>query len=359
MICRKTGEVNRLRLDERKLLVLSAVVDEYIRTGEPVGSKTIIANSNINVSSATIRNDMAALEKMGFLEQPHTSAGRIPTYLGYRLYIDRLMHPQALTSQQKREIDHMLAQGGDTVESVLENAVDVLSDVTQLAVVNANNMLHFSVITKVEVIPAGRKMYALLMITSTGAVKNKLCHLEFELSDEQIQYFAEFINQNLQGINVEELTPAMLQNLAVALGSYMISLSPLLYAVYELGSEFGKNNVHVKGEQKLLEQADSNSIEIVRFLNKKQELSMLLSNALSGIEVLFGKENDGFTVTNSSMILTPYQYDGKQGGSLGVIGPLRLDYAKVIPYMQYFSESVTKLLAEVTGEHETDKKEER
>ena len=183
-----------MNLDDRKLMVLSAVVDEYIKSGEPVGSKTIITNSEINVSSATIRNDMSALEKMGFLEQPHTSAGRVPTYLGYRLYIEKLMHPQLLTDEQKTQIDQMLQ--GTTAQSILENAVEVLSDATQLAVINANNLLHFSVITKVEVIPAGRKLYALLMITSTGSIKNKICRLEFDLNHEQIQYFADFINKN-------------------------------------------------------------------------------------------------------------------------------------------------------------------
>ncbi len=341
-----------MSLDDRKLLVLSTIVNEYIRTGEPVGSKTIIANSKINVSSATVRNDMAALEKLGLLEQPHTSAGRIPTYLGYRLYIERLMHPHVLSAKEKREIDEQLTQNGITAENVVDNAVQVLSDLTQLTVVNSNNMPHFSVITRVEVIPAGRRLYALLIITSTGAIKNKICRLEFDLTNEQLGFFAEFVNKNLTGTNIEELTPAMLQNLAIALGSYMISLSPLLYAVYELSEEFTKNSINIRGEQRLLEAGNMNSTEIIRFLNEKQELARLLSNAFSGIKVIFGKENDTFSITNSSMVVSPYKIGEAPGGSLGIIGPLRLDYAKVIPYMQYFSESVTKLLSDILHEEE-------
>lgn len=268
------------------------------------------------------------------------------------MYIEKLMHPHVLSQKEKRQIDEMLSGNHATAETVVENAVEALSDLTQLAVVNASNAPHFSVITKVEVIPAGRKLYALLMITSAGTAKNKLCRLEFDLSEEQLQFFADFINKNLQGTNLEDLTPAMLQNLAIALGSYMISLSPLLYAVYELSEEFMQNNVHIKGEQKLLEQGDINSLEIVRFFHEKQELAQLLSNALNGIQVIFGKENDTFSVTNSSMILSPYQVGDNPGGSFGVVGPLRLDYAKVIPYMQYFSESVTKLLSEVIDDGE-------
>lgn len=339
-----------MKLDERKLAILAAVVYEFIKTGEPVGSKTILSASGLNVSSATIRNDMAVLEKMGFLEQPHTSAGRVPTYYGYRLYIEKLMHPHALSSSEKRDIDQKLLSGGATAESVLENAAELLSDATGLAVVNADNLLQFSVITRVEVVPAGRKLYALLMITSTGSVKNKLCRLEFDLSEEQMQFFGKFINDHLKGINVEKLTPGMLQNMAIALGGYMISLSPLLYAVYELGEEFARNHVHVRGEQKLLNASGIDSGEIIRFINERQELSRLLSGAMNGLQVLFGKESDVFAVTNSSMIVTPYQVGKEQGGTLGVIGPLRLDYQTVIPYMQYFSESVTKLLSDLIDE---------
>lgn len=341
-----------MSLDNRKLLVLSTIVEEYIRTGEPVGSKTILTSSKVNVSSATIRNDMAQLEKMGLLEQPHTSAGRIPTYLGYRLYIEKLMKPHSLTSKEKAEIDEMLTRNKVTAENVVDNAVQVLSDLTQLTVVNTTNMPHFSVITRVEVIPAGRRLYALLMITSTGAIKNKICRLEFDLTDEQLGFFADFINKNLQGVNVDHLTPAMLQNLAIALGSYMISLSPLLYAVYELSEEFMQSNISIRGEQRLLENSSVDSGEIVRFLNEKQELAHLLSHALGGIQVIFGKENDTFSITNSSMIVSPYKVGDAPGGSLGVIGPLRLDYAKIIPYMKYFSESVTKLLSEFLDEEE-------
>lgn len=336
-----------MKLDQRKMNVLSIVVDEYIKTGEPVGSKTIIENFNLNVSSATIRNDMATLEKMGFLQQPHTSAGRVPSYLGYRMYIEKLMHPEILSDEQKQDIDRRLLAGGSTAQTVLENAVEVLSDVTGLAVINSTNMLQFSVITRVEVIPAGKKLYALLMITSTGDIKNKVCRLEFDLSNEQLGFFTDFVNQNLKGKNIENLTPAMLQNLAVALGSYMISLSPLLYAVYELGQELSNDNVQVSGQQKLLEQGDVDSVEVLKFFNEKQEISNLLSSAFNGIQIVFGKENDSFAVTNSSMIMAPYQVGEELGGSFGVVGPLRIDYAKVIPYMKYLSESVTKMLSQV------------
>lgn len=348
----------QMQIDQRKMKILSVVVDEYIKTGEPVGSNAVLQHLNMSVSSATVRNDMAFLEKLGFLEQPHTSAGRIPTCIGYRFYIENLMAPKPLTTKERKLIDSLLSQTHvETADAVVDNAVNVLSDLTQLAVVSKSNVPVFSVITRVEVIPAGRRLYALLIITSAGTIKNKICRIEFDLSNDQIAYFGKFINENLFGLNVESLNPAMLQNLAIALGAYMMSLSPLLHAVYELGEEMAHVDVNLKGEQKLLTSDCLNSDEIFALLTHKNELNQLLSSAFDGVSVVFGKENESFAVTNSSMIVSPYQINGKQGGTFGVIGPVRVDYAKMIPHIEYISNQVSKRLAAVIDNENEDRKD--
>lgn len=335
-----------LQPDKRKQQVLCCVIDEYINTGEPVGSNIILKRLPINVSSATVRNDMAELERQGFLVQPHTSAGRVPTYEGYRYYIDNLMCVKPLTQNEKCLIDSLLGKDTfQTADTVVETAVDVLSELTELAVVSKSNMPIFSVITRVEVIPAGRRLYALLIITSAGAIKNKICRVEFDLSHEQIDFFAKFINKNLTGLNMDKLNSSMLNNLAVALGTYMLSLSPLLHAVYELSEEMLNTDVNLKGEQRLLVANSFNLTEIASLLTHKNELTKLLLTALDGISVVFGKENESFAISNSSMIVSPYKLRGQTGGSFGVIGPIRVDYAKVIPHIEYISNSVTKLLS--------------
>jgi len=341
-----------MQIDERKRRILQTVVDEYIRTGEPVGSNAVLIKMGMNVSSATVRNDMAFLERLGLLEQPHTSAGRVPTYEGYRFYIDHLMTAKPLTAREKRLIDSLLSQNDVTVNSVVDNAVNVLSELTNLTVVSQNNLPVFSVITRVEVIPAGRRLYALLIITSAGMVQNKICRMEFDLSYEQLEFFQRFINDHLGGMNVDRLTPAMLQNLAVALGSYMMALSPLLHAVYELSEEMAKVDVNLKGEQKLLVEESLRPEEVIRLLAHKEALAGLLGSAFDGVNVVFGEENASFAVSNSSLIVSPYKINDRQGGSMGVIGPIRVDYAKVIPHLQYITESVTRLLSEAVLENQ-------
>lgn len=332
-----------MKSDDRRLKILETVVDEYIRTGEPVGSKTIAAMFGNSVSSATIRNDMATLEKLGFLEQPHASAGRVPTYLGYRMYISNLMHPRELTEEEKEQIDEMIGRDNLTASTVLDNALEALAELTGCAVVNASELPKFSVITRVEVVPAGKRLYALLMITSAGDVRNKICRLEFDLSNEQLEYFENLLNQQLLGLRVEDFSPSVMQQLSAAMGSYMLSLSPLLYAAYELSDEIAKRHVDIKGETNLLRCGDFDAGELMRFMSAKNEIDKILTSAFDGINIVFGKETDKFAITNSSMILTKYGM-GETMGSLGIIGPIRLDYAKVIPYIEYFSQCVSRMI---------------
>lgn len=341
-----------MEIDERKMKILGAVVDEYIKTGEPVGSKVVLQQLSIKISSATVRNDMVALEQAGFLEQPHTSAGRVPTYLGYRYYIENLMAITPLTKEEKKLIDEKLRNNDFTADSIVENAVNVLSELTELTVVSKNTLPQFSMITHVEIIPAGRRLYALLIITSSGTIKNKICRIEFDITNEQLEYFGDFINENLTGLNIDELTPNMLENLALALGGYMMTLSPLLNALYSLSEEMTQVDIHLQGEQKLIK-SGVNANEVVDFIAKKNELDMLLSSAFDGISVVFGKENESFTITNSSMIVSPISLNNETLGSLGVIGPIRLDYSKVFSHIDYVTKSMTDLLNQATQEQTT------
>ncbi|HBB19355.1 MAG TPA: heat-inducible transcription repressor HrcA, partial [Ruminococcus sp.] len=320
------------------------VVDEYIRTGEPVGSKAVAAQSHINVSAATVRNDMAVLEQLGYLEQPHTSAGRVPTFLGYRLYIDRLMDPSDLSDEEKSKLDEMLG-GEDTPEELLvQNAAAALTELTHCAAVVTNSAPRFSVISKVEVIPTGKRLYVILLITSNGSIKNKACRLEFDLSHEQLDFFTKYIDENLHGVSVEDLSEEMLDKIVAAVGAYMVSLSPLVKGICELSEDLRHQELTVSGGEKLLSCDDLDKMEVVRFIERKDELADLLEETFSGIKVRFGAEGD-FAIGNSSMIVSKYRKDGKEAGSLGIIGPMRVDYKKIIPYVEYLTQKISFLMS--------------
>lgn len=326
--------------------ILAAIVDEYIRTGEPVGSKVLAAKPDINVSSATIRNTMAALEQEGYLDHPHTSAGRVPTFKGYRFYIDNLMSPEPINRDALEQFDEKLSGDAVTAEDIIETASAALAEITKCATFSTNHVSQFSVITKVDVIPTGKRMYVLLLITSNGEVKNRVCRMEFDLSNEQMEFFTRFMNSHLQGVNPTDMTSEYIETLAQALGSYMMTLSPLLYAVCELSSEMMQDSIEVRGESNLLSCQEFPMVDVMKFLEKKNELSAILDNAFSGINIKFGAEEGTFAISNSTFVSASYYKDGKPAGTLGVIGPMRLDYRKVIPYIEYFSNKVTQLLSE-------------
>lgn len=334
-------------MEKRALKILETVVDEYIRSGEPVGSKTVQEKLGLKVSSATIRNEMAMLEQLGYLEHPHTSAGRVPTFSGYRLYIESFMPQHQLSEDEKEHIDRIFEDiGAESDEQIIEEAGRALSEITKCAIVTANETGKFSVITKVEVIPTGRRMYVLLLVTSGGSIKNRVCRLQFDLTHEQVQFFTKFAEENLTGMNIESLSEEFMENLSSALGGYMMMLSPLMKGIAEMSAEMARQHVSMEGETNLITCDQLESHEIAVMLQNRERFSEILSGAFSGINILFGQENETFVVSNSSIITSSFEKDGQKAGSLGVIGPARLDYKKIIPYLEYFSNKITNLLNE-------------
>ena len=298
---------------------------------------------------------MALLEQLGYLEQPHTSAGRIPTFSGYRIYIDRIMQKNSLSSEEIDRLDSMLGETENlTEELIIQSASKALAELTQCAAVVSSSAPKYSVISKVEVIPTEKRLYVILLITSNGSIKNKACRLEFDLSHEQLDYFTQFIEENLQGVSVEELSDDRLNNLVEALGTYMMTLSPLVQGIYELSKGLLQEELTVSGERNLLSCNELDKMDVIRFMEHKSELEGILSDSFSGIHVMFSEENDQFVIGNSSMIVSNYQKGDKKVGSLGIIGPMRLDYAKIIPYIEYFSNKISNLISD---DKETDRKE--
>ena len=334
-------------VDARKRRILSAVVDLYIRTGEPVGSKTISQLPDIHVSAATVRNDMAVLEELGYLEQPHTSAGRVPTFNGYRMYIDEISAEGTLPQEERDRLDEMLGDESQLTEDlILQSATTALSQITKCATVVSNFAPKYSVISKVDVIPTGKRMYVVLLITSDGKIKNRACRLQFDLTHEHMDFFKHFMEENLEGVSVSDLSEEKLEQMITAMGTYMMTLSPLVQGICEMSKDLQQNELYMTGEQNLFSCDDLDKAEVAKFMMHKQELSGLLDDSFQGIKVMFGEEGNDFVIGNSSMIVSKYQKGDHTAGSLGVIGPMRLNYAKVIPYIEYFTEKISHLISD-------------
>ena len=221
-----------MELTKRKQNILASIVDGYIRTGEPVGSKSIAEKAG--VSSATVRNEMAELTELGLLEQPHTSAGRVPSQEGYREFVDALMQPETLTEAEKLTIDAMLAKSAFDPERLLRGAAKTLAASTRYLALSTTPSGADAKIKAVQFVQTSRRTAMLIMMSSAGTMKNKVFHCDFDLSNEIMRIFFRVLNERVTGRDVAEINRAFVQNLAISLGDMAILMSPALAALLEV-----------------------------------------------------------------------------------------------------------------------------
>jgi heat-inducible transcriptional repressor len=241
----------------------------------------------------------------------------------------------------------MLGEEAELTEDlILQSATTALSEITKCATVVSNFAPKYAVISKVEVVPTGKRMYVVLLITSDGKIKNRACRLQFDLTEEHMAFFKHYIAENLEGLSVSDLSEERMEQLTMAMGTYMMTLSPLIQGICEMSKDLQQNELYVSGEQNLFSCEELDKGEVAQFILHKKELSALMDDSFQGIKVVFGEEGRDFVIGNSSMIVSKYQKGDHTAGSLGVIGPVRLNYAKIIPYIEYFTEKISHLISE-------------
>ncbi len=332
---------------QRKMKILEAVVEAYIKTGEPVGSKTLCDALDFAVSSATVRNDMAELASIGLLEQTHTSSGRIPTELGYRIYVDKLMKSVPLTKYEKSRIDDILYLSSDAPEHLLESAADMLSRLTGCAAVAASPSAERAVIRKIRFVQTGGCTAMTVLITSTGSVKTKLFRCDFMITPEVLEGFEQTVNDRFDGLLVTGVTPAFMQSTAAALGEMSILMSNALLSVHDVAKDAAAANVAIKGQSNLFtmpELASADGKKVMELLGHSGELAKLLSAAGTKASVMIGSESNNPAFANLSIIASHYTAAPECTGALALIGPVRMDYPKVISSLEYTAEAVGAML---------------
>lgn len=341
-----------MELSERKQRILAAVVEEYIATGEPIGSKVLLEKLGLPLSSATIRNEMSELAAMGLLEQPHTSAGRIPSHAGYRYYVDRLMNNRELNPSARRRIDADISYSEGDPERLLEKAGEVLADLTNCAAVSTIPRGESVVIKRVEMVPVGNRTAMLVLLTSGGIIRSRVCRMDFELTNPVLEMFYNITAAMLIGRPIADINPVMLQTLAASLGNEALAMLPLLATVSDLAKDAEQTEIMLEGQSNLLNHREfsDSAFELMEFLNKSEPLSNLIASSKSELDVLIGKENLYRQLEKSSIILARYSIGDKEGGVIGLIGPTRIDYSRLIPSVQYLTNLVGRLLTQALEE---------
>ena len=335
---------------QRKMKILEAVVESYIKTGDPVGSKALCEGLGFNVSSATIRNDMADLTVLGLLEQTHTSSGRVPTELGYRVYIDDLMKPEPIEKREQTVIGDMLYLSADAPGHLLEKAAEVLSGITGCAAMAASPPGERAFIKRISFVQTGSRSAMVVLITSTGAVKTKLFRCDFEITPSLTDMFEKVANDRLSGMLVTSITPAFMQTTAVSLGEMSMIMPNVLVAIHDAAKEASATDVAIKGQSNLFlmpELASADGKRVMELLSHSAELQKLISDAGNKAGVLIGSELGNPALINLSVIATHYTTSQNCTGTIALIGPIRMNYPKIISTLEYVTDSVGVLLSEL------------
>ena len=323
-------------LDERKRKILQAVIRNYLETGEPVGSRTISKYTDLNLSSATIRNEMADLEEMGYILQPHTSAGRIPSDKGYRLYVDTMMEEK---EREVVEMKEMLVERQDKMETLLKQVARVLAKNTQYATMisapqSKRNKLKFIQLSRVD----ASQILAVIVIEG-NVIKNNILPVNEELSDETLLKLNILLNTNLNGLSIDEINLGMISVMKQQAGIHSDIVSEVIDAVAEAIRAEEDLEIYTSGTNNIFrypELADQQKAsELINTFEEKQLLGELLQdvhsgNENTGIQVYIGEETPVQSMRDCSVVTATYELGDGMKGTIGIIGPKRMDYDKVI-----------------------------
>ena len=339
----------RGELSERKKRILKAIVDAHIVDGEPVGSKYIMQDERLNCSSATIRNEMAELEALGYLEQPHTSSGRVPSELGYRFYVDSLIESYAMTTSEIAEINKLLKSKMNELDQILMAASKVAGNLTNYTSFVIKPKASEVRIKKFDVVFVDRHSLLLIMISDRGAVVTKRLSLELNVNEMIAGDLASALNEKISGLTANEITLPIIVEVEEALGENSQIVTPIIKIIYESMNELDGGDLKVSGMDRLLQYPEYSNKEHLRdllgALEKKEDILDLVSQPESdGINVVIGSESSVKVMNNSALVFKPVVRDGKTLGAIGIIGPRRMDYAKVVATIEGLADNVESLL---------------
>lgn len=332
-------------LNERKKQILQAVIEEYISTAEPVSSGTIVEKYDLGFSSATIRNDMADLEHEGYLEKPHTSAGRIPSVKGYRFYVDELLNDENISLEEIQYIKTQLETKVNEIEDLTKITTNTISDITHYATVaigpNSNNNL----IKDIKFILLGERMLMAVILTENGAIKETIIKYDEDINQNQVEGLNFTFNNKLRGKPLEKIDKPMEEYILSTMSDQVNVIKPIIQQMNKAIEESDK--IYLKGANNVFDFPEFKKVDTARnflsILDTKEEMLEVLNSGLAkDINVYIGEENEKEELKDLSIVTFKHTVGGKDLGTIGIIGPKRMDYSKVISIMKYISKKLNE-----------------
>ncbi len=327
-------------LDERKKKILQIIIEDYIGTAEPVGSRTIARKYNLGISPATIRNEMSDLELLGFLEQPHTSAGRIPSAQAYRYYVDSMLKPGALTPNDMALIDGWYRERVRSIDDIFQSTVKILSRMSKNVSLVLANRDSSSTFSYMKFLPLNEKKAILLLVTEDGEIDNCVVDVPLGMKQQEMDHLAQRVTKLLHGQTLKNITAADMEVLHADLASDKLLFTSLLQAIQQMQVGQREEKMFMGGTKQIFNQPEFKDAERIKELLSVLEEEKVLKDMLhagedSGLRITIGNENKFTSIHDCSMIQATYRLNGQVVGTLAVLGPTRMEYQKVISVMDY------------------------
>lgn len=352
-----------MALSERKKRILRAIVETYIATAEPVGSKAVAQLAGLDVSTATIRNEMADLTEQGYLEQPHTSAGRIPSAAGYRLYVNELMDRQQLTLQETQRINDALNLKMEELDRVIDRAGKVLSQISDYPVFTMASAKERITVKRFDLLMVEDNAFIAVVMTDNSIVKNKLIHIPDGLSAPQLQMLSAVLNSSFVGLSREEMEETLdKMETRTAPGAFELIALVVEFAMEVLAGQ-SEQKFRTAGITHLLEHPEYRSLDkakpLMAYLSEESDAPKLPATLDTGknMNILIGPENVNDALKDTSVVMASYDIGDNMRGVIGVVGPTRMDYAKVTARLSYFADSLTRMFGKELPGPEDDSEE--
>lgn len=336
-------------LNERKKKILQIIIEDYISSAEPVGSRTIARKYDLGLSPATIRNEMSDLELLGYLEQPHTSAGRIPSAQAYRFYVDALSEPGTLTDNDMALIDGWYNERCRNIDDIFQSTAKILSRMTQNVSMVLTNQQTIANFCYLKFLPLDSQHAILCIVADDGSIDTNVVDIPLGMSSEEMDYLAGKMSKLLEDRNLSDISVEILQNVHTDVVEDKLIFSSLLQAVRKMTGRRQEQKVFLGGTKQLLNQPEFRDVERVRNLLGILEEEKVLKDLLqggedSGLKVTIGSENKFTGIQDCSMVQATYRLNGQIVGTMAVLGPTRMEYGKVISVMDYLHKYLKTIL---------------
>lgn len=339
-------------LTDRQRMILNAIVDDYIRSAEPVGSRSISKRGDVGFSPATIRNEMADLEELGFLEQPHTSAGRIPSHKGYRYYVDHLTSSFSLTPSELKMMKAFFAEKLNAMEQMIQHAAGILSHMTNYTSILLGPEVFHTSLRHFQLLPLNEETAVAIIVTSTGQVENKTVTIPRGVSLSEMEQVVNLLNSKLANVPLYKLKTRLYSELGQEMQKHIDhyeELMKMLDVALDNGDQ--EHKIYLSGTTNMLNQPEFRDVDKVKNILELLEQTPTLMKMMApspgetGIQVRIGTENDHRAFESCSLITATYSADGKALGTIGILGPTRMEYARVIGILNILSNDLTRLLS--------------